>query len=70
MSARSQRVTSDRKLAYNAELRAQRAERSVGELVARVAELERAIAAHRDGTGWGDEDLWSVLPRHLRRRAA
>lgn len=59
-----------RKLAYNAEMRAQRAEKTVGQLASRVAELEAAIVAHRDGDGWSDRDLWDVLPRHLKTRKA
>jgi hypothetical protein len=65
MSARARQVTSDRKLAYHAEIRAQKAEAMVGQLVARVAELERGIAAHRDGDGWSDSDLWELLPRRM-----
>jgi hypothetical protein len=61
-------VTSDRKLAYHAEIRALKAEKSIGRLASRVNELERAIAAHRDSDGWSDEDLWAILPRHLKRR--
>jgi hypothetical protein len=57
-----------KRLAYEAEMRAQHAEKTVGRLSSRVAELERAIAAHRDGDGWSDRDLWAVLPRRLRGR--
>lgn len=59
-----------KKLAYQAEMRAQHAEATVGRLASRVAELEAAIVAHRDGDGWGDRDLWAVLPRHLKTRKA
>jgi hypothetical protein len=59
-----------RKLAYQAEARAQKAERTVGQLASRVAELERAIADHRSGVlelgTWDDEALWRVLPREMK----
>lgn len=62
--------TADRKLAYHAEMRAQQAEKTVGRLADRVAELEAAIAAHRTGVlerqQWADEPLWSVLPRRMK----
>lgn len=61
---------SERKLAFHAEMRAQKAEKAVGKLVSRVAELEAAIADHRTGVlerqEWSDEPLWRVLPRHMK----
>lgn len=64
--------TADRKAAYHAEMRAQAAEKTVGRLVARVAELEAAIAEHRRGVlelgTWDDEALWRVLPRNMKTR--